>query len=37
MPLKIGDLVVHPAFGIGHIAAVEEKQFSKTGAVRLYY
>jgi RNA polymerase-interacting CarD/CdnL/TRCF family regulator len=37
MQLKIGDLVVHPAFGIGHIAAIEEKQFSKTGAVGLYY
>lgn len=37
MQLKIGDLVVHPAFGIGHIAEIEEKQFSKKGATRLYY
>lgn len=37
MQLKIGDLVVHPAFGIGHIAAIEEKQFSKKGVGRLYY
>ena len=26
--LKIGDLVVHPAFGIGHIVEIEEKLFS---------
>jgi RNA polymerase-interacting CarD/CdnL/TRCF family regulator len=37
MQLKIGNLVVHPAFGIGHIAAIEEKQFSKTGVAHLYY
>lgn len=29
MPLKIGDQVVHPAFGIGHIVEIEEKQFSE--------
>lgn len=28
MQLKIGDLVVHPAFGIGHIVEIEEKPFS---------
>jgi RNA polymerase-interacting CarD/CdnL/TRCF family regulator len=28
MQLKIGDLVVHPAFGIGHIVEIEEKLFS---------
>jgi RNA polymerase-interacting CarD/CdnL/TRCF family regulator len=36
MQLKIGDLVIHPAFGIGHIAEIEEKQFSEQEA-RLYY
>lgn len=36
MPLSIGDLVVHPVFGIGHIVEIEEKQFSERGA-RLYY
>jgi len=37
MQLKIGDLVVHPAFGIGHIENVEEKQFSKEEEARLFY
>jgi CarD family transcriptional regulator len=37
MQLKIGDLVVHPAFGIGHIVEIEEKQFSAKEAARLYY
>lgn len=37
MPLKIGDLVVHPTFGIGHIVEIEEKQFSKQEAAQLYY
>jgi RNA polymerase-interacting CarD/CdnL/TRCF family regulator len=36
MQLNIGDLVVHPAFGIGHIVEIEEKQFSGEG-VHLYY
>ena len=36
MQLKIGDLVVHPAFGIGHIVEIEEKQFPEQRA-RLYY
>lgn len=27
MQLKIGDFVVHPVYGIGHIAKVEERQF----------
>jgi len=36
MPFKVGDLVVHPAYGIGHIANVEEKQFSEQGT-HLYY
>jgi RNA polymerase-interacting CarD/CdnL/TRCF family regulator len=37
MQLKIGDLVVHHAFGIGHIVEIEEKQFSEKEAARLYY
>ena len=37
MQLKIGDLVVHPAFGIGHIVEIEEKQFSGQGPTRQYY
>ena len=36
MQLKIGDLVVHPAFGIGHIVKIEEKLFSEK-ETRLYY
>ena len=31
MQLKIGDLVVHPAFGMGHIVELEEKQFYQEG------
>ena len=37
MQFKIGDLVVHPAFGMGNIVKIEEKQFSKKSAARLYY
>ncbi|HMQ51572.1 MAG TPA: CarD family transcriptional regulator [Anaerolineae bacterium] len=37
MQLKIGDLVVHPAFGMGHIVDIEEKQFSQRETARLYY
>ena len=37
MQFKIGDLVVHPAFGIGHIVEIEEKQFSMKEAMHLYY
>lgn len=37
MQLKIGDLVVHPAFGIGHIVEIEEKQFSEKAVTQLYY
>lgn len=29
MQLKIDDLVVHPAFGMGHIVEIEEKPFSE--------
>jgi CarD family transcriptional regulator len=36
MPFKIGDQVVHPAFGIGHIVELEEKQFHQEG-LHLYY
>lgn len=36
MQLNIGDQVVHPAFGIGYIAELEEKQFYHEG-VHLYY
>jgi CarD family transcriptional regulator len=34
--LKIGDLVVHPVYGVGHIVRIEEKQFSEK-RVRQYY
>jgi RNA polymerase-interacting CarD/CdnL/TRCF family regulator len=36
MQLKIGDSVVHPAFGIGHIVEIEEKSFFEK-EVHLYY
>jgi RNA polymerase-interacting CarD/CdnL/TRCF family regulator len=36
MQFKVGDRVVHPAYGIGHIVNVEERQFSEK-ATRLYY
>ncbi len=36
MQFKVGDLIVHPAYGIGQIVNVEEKQFSGKKA-RLYY
>jgi CarD family transcriptional regulator len=34
--LKIGDLVVHPAYGIGDIVEIEERRFSQH-RTRLYY
>lgn len=37
MQFKVGDFVVHPAYGIGHIATIKEKQFSQKSAPRLYY
>ena len=37
MQFKIGDFVVHPAYGIGQIVKIEEKQFSKKSGARLYY
>ena len=33
---KVGDNVVHSAYGVGHIVQVEKKQFSKD-EVRYYY
>jgi len=36
MQFKVGDPVVHPAYGIGRIVEIEEKRFSEKGA-RLYY
>ncbi|MFC1976062.1 CarD family transcriptional regulator [Chloroflexota bacterium] len=37
MQFKVDDFVVHPAYGVGHIVKIEEKQFSEIGAARLYY
>jgi RNA polymerase-interacting CarD/CdnL/TRCF family regulator len=37
MQFKIGDLVIHPAFGIGHITEIEEKSFSQQQEAQLYY
>lgn len=36
MQFKVGDSVVFPTYGIGHIREIEEKSFSEQGA-RLYY
>jgi CarD family transcriptional regulator len=36
MQFKVGDLVVHPIHGIGHIVNIEKKQFSEK-RTRLYY
>jgi len=36
MQFKVGDRVVHPVYGIGHIVEIEEKQFSEKRA-RLSY
>lgn len=36
MQLKIGDLVVHPAFGLGHIVEIEERPLSEK-KTHLYY
>ncbi len=33
---KVGDFVVHPVYGVGHIVEVEEKRFSEK-ARRMYY
>ncbi len=36
MQFKIGDRVVHPIYGIGHIVEIEEKRFAQQGA-QWYY
>ncbi len=36
MQFNVGDVVVHPVYGLGHITAIEEKQFSGIKAA-LYY
>jgi CarD family transcriptional regulator len=36
MQFKVGDAVVFPAYGIGHIREIEKKSFSELGE-RLYY
>lgn len=36
MSFNVGDFVVHPVYGVGHIVQIEEKQFSKAGP-RFYY
>ena len=36
MQFKVGDFVVHPAYGVGRIVKIEKKQFFKKG-MRLYY
>lgn len=36
MQFKVGDSVVHPIYGIGHIAITEERSFSEQGS-HLYY
>jgi CarD family transcriptional regulator len=33
---KVGDFVMHPVYGLGHLVKIEEKQFSEIRA-RLYY
>ena len=36
MPFQVGDVVVHPAHGVGHIVSLEEKRFSGREACRYY-
>ena len=36
MQFKVGGDIVHPVYGVGHITAIEEKQFSEIEAC-LYY
>ena len=36
MQFKVGDFIVHPVYGVGHLVKIEEKQFSEIGAL-LYY
>lgn len=33
---KVGDFIMHPVYGLGHLVKIEEKQFSEIRA-RLYY
>lgn len=37
MQFKVGDVVVHPAYGVGHITKIEEKKFSVKKEACLYY
>jgi RNA polymerase-interacting CarD/CdnL/TRCF family regulator len=37
LKLKIGDHVVHTAFGTGNVVEIEEKQFSNSEVAHLYY
>lgn len=36
MQFEIGDFIVHPIYGVGHIVNIEEKQFSDKGTRRYY-
>ena len=36
MDLKIGDRVVHPQYGVGHVVKLEEREF-EPGVMRRYY
>jgi RNA polymerase-interacting CarD/CdnL/TRCF family regulator len=36
MTFKVGDQVVHPQYGVGHVVKLEEKEF-ELGLTRLYY
>jgi RNA polymerase-interacting CarD/CdnL/TRCF family regulator len=36
MQFKVDDAVVHPFYGVGHITAIEEKQFSEIDAGQYY-
>ncbi len=37
MQFKVGDVVVHPAYGMGHVVNIKEKQFSQINAAKMYY
>ena len=37
MQFRVGDIVIHPAYGIGHIIQIGEKQFPNKSSARLYY
>ena len=36
MKFKVGDFIIHPVYGVGHLIKIEEKQFSEIGPL-LYY